>query len=141
MQKRFYLSALFFLIVPIVSSAESVSVSSVPFESVDYFRDQRGSIVFYGVRLKKVWKVLASVDSVEVELSENQAVYTTLNLVNAQEEYGSIDWMKAEKVVVVVRAQADLVLWQKFLLSVKEKKELERKRLAEPKRVLPPTVK
>lgn len=124
--------------MPSVSFAEPVSVSSAPFESVDYFSGRQSLVIFHGVRLKKVWKVSVPVDSADVILSEDQTVYTTLNLVNAQEDYGSLDWIKAEKVVVVVRARTDLILWQKFLTRVRKQQELEKKKWTESIRVLPP---
>ena len=85
-----------------------------------------------------VWKVEISVDLVEVVLAEDTKDYTTLNLVNAEESFGNADWLKAEKAVVVVRQKSDLILWQKFLARAKKQQELERKKWAEPIRVLPP---
>ncbi len=137
MRKRFILAA--FLIMPSVSFAEPVSVSSAPFESVDFWSSRQSSIVFYSVRIKdSVWKVAISVDLVEVVLAEDTKDYTTLNLVNAEESFGSVDWLKAEKAVVIVRSNSDLELWQKFLMRVKKQQELEREKWKEPIRVLPP---
>lgn len=132
----------FSLFVPLSHSFadEPISVSSVPFQSVDYLSGRKSLIVFDEVRLNKIWKVSVPVDLVEVVLSENQMTHTALNLVNAREEYGSPGWLKAEKAMVVVHQKSDLILWQKFLSSVKARQELERKKWAEPIRVLPPKV-
>lgn len=120
---------------------EPISVSSVPFQSVDYWSGLNSQIVFYSVRMAdERWDVSVPVDLVEVVLSENQTTYTTLNLVNAHKEYGSIDWLRAKKAVVVVRQKNDFILWQKFLTRVRKQQEFERKKWAEPKRVLPPVI-
>lgn len=133
----------FSLFVPLSYSFadEPISVSSVPFQSVDYWSGLNSQIVFYSVRMaNERWDVSVPVDLVEVVLSENQTTYTTLNLVNAHKEYGSIDWLKAEKAVVVVRQKNDFILWQRFLAKVKNQQELEKKKWLEPIRVLPPVV-
>lgn len=120
---------------------EPISVSSAPFQSVDYLGGSKSLIVFYSVRFRdKSWKVAVPVDKVEVVLLEDKNIYTTLNLIKPREDYGSIDWLKAEEAVVVVRDKKDFVLWQNFLMRVKEEQELEKKKWAEPIRVLPPSL-
>jgi len=119
---------------------EPISVSSIPFQSVDYLGGSKSRVVFYSVRLhEKFWKLGVPVDKVEVVLLEEKNIYTTLNLINAEKDYVSLDWLKAEKAVVVVRQEKDFILWQNFLARVKDQQELERKRLLEPVRVLPPS--
>ncbi|MDO8430101.1 MAG: hypothetical protein Q7S73_01925 [bacterium] len=120
---------------------EPVSISSVPFRSVDYFSGSNSQIVFYSVRFgDKSWKIAVPVSRVEVILLEEKDIYTTLNLKNTEKDYSSIDWLKVERVVVVVRDKKDFVLWQNFLMRVKEEQEREEKKLAEPIKVLPPSL-
>ncbi|MBI3046583.1 MAG: hypothetical protein HYY86_03560 [Candidatus Harrisonbacteria bacterium] len=129
------------LFVPLSHSFadEPISVSSIPFQSVDYWDGLNSQVVFDSVKLhEKSWKLVVPMDKVEVVLLEEKNIYTTLNLVNAREDYGSPDWLKAEKAIVVVRQKSDFILWQNFLARIKKRQELERKKWLEPIRVLPP---
>ncbi len=132
---------IFGLFIPLQHSFadELVFVSSVPFQSVDYFGGLNSQIVFHSVRFRdKSWKVAVPVNKVEVILLEDKNIYTTLILKKEEKDYGSIGWLKVEGVIVVVHDKKDFVLWQNFLMRVKEEQEFEKKKMAEPIRVLPP---
>lgn len=118
---------------------EPISVSSAPFQSVDYWGGSDSRIIFYSVRIReKFWQVSVPVNEVAVALNKDKYIYTTINLVNGRQEYPSDDsWLKAEKVEVVVRQKGDFIVWQKFLSKVKKRQELERKKGLKPIRVLP----
>lgn len=131
----------FSLFVPLSHSFadEPISISSAPFQSVDYWDGLNSRIVFDSVKLhEKSWKLAVPADKVEIVLLEEKNVYTTLNLINVQEDRGSIDWLKAEKAIVVVRQKKDFILWQNFLARIKKQQKLERKKWSEPIQVLPP---
>ena len=128
------------ILIPVsVFANEPVSISSVPFQSVDYLKGLNSRVIFDSVRLYgKNWKLAVLADKVELVLLEEENIYTTLNLVNAGEYDGSVGWLKAEKATVVVRSSSDFKLWQIFLEKIKKEQELERKKWEEPVRVLPP---
>lgn len=120
-------------------SAELISYSNVPFKSVDYFISTQSSFHFKSVILgKRLYDIDAAVESVEILLEEESIPYTTLNLINVQDE--NIGWRHAEKVIVVTRCKNDFVLWKEFLNEIKKKQDLERQNWLKPIRVMPPKI-
>lgn len=134
------ISALIFslLFLNTKAMAEPKSFIDVPFKTVEYSAGTASYIYFDWVVINKsLKKVAALLESVEVVLKEDKAVYTTLDLINV-DNLDSYEYLKPERVIVAVRHKDDLAAWQKFLLRVKREQELERKRLLKPIRVLPP---
>jgi len=130
------------LLIGMNASAEAISYLDVPFRSVDYSVGSTSSFIYFKsvvISASEATKdVSANVNEVAVVLKEDSPTYTTISIFNARKDSMSGEWLMAERVVVTVSQSSDLAAWHEFLSRVKRKQELERKRMLEPTRVLPP---
>lgn len=81
-------------------------------------------------------RISTDMDNVSVMLVPGKKAYTTLNIYDAYRDV--YDWVKAAKIVIVVRTREDQKLWTDYLVKIRKERDDWRKYNLEPTRVLPP---
>ena len=123
---------------PYAISSDTVTYLDLPFKSVG--PESCGSkceIFFKEVTVNERLKdVSVDVDSVTVKLITSTAAYTTIDVYNSFEDI--YQWLKPERVVIVVRSKKDLEVWEGYLNKLRKKRDEWRRYLNTPTRVLPP---
>ncbi|MBI4991955.1 MAG: hypothetical protein HZB99_01945 [Candidatus Harrisonbacteria bacterium] len=122
---------------PYVINSDTATYLDLPFKSVNATGGSKCEIFFKEVTVDERLKdVSVDIDSVTVKLITSTSSYTTIDVYDSFEDI--YQWIKPERVVVVVRSKEDLKIWDNYLNKLRKKRDDWRRYMNSPTRVFPP---
>lgn len=122
---------------PYAVSPDTATYLDLPFKSVEATGGSRCEVFFKEVTVNGSLKdVSVDVDSITLKLVMSTAPYTTIDVYNSIEDI--FQWIKPERVTIVVRSKKDLRIWENYLNKLRKERDDWRRYLNTPTRVLPP---